>query len=66
MKIQLNGEQVDLDKALTLNDLIEKYDMNKETVVVEVNGDLPDKSEYGNIKTAEGDTIELIRFVGGG
>jgi len=66
MKITLNGESVELAKALSLNELIDKYDMNRETVVVEVNGDLPDKSTYDKTKTNDGDTIELIRFVGGG
>lgn len=66
MKIQLSGEEVALESALTLNELIDKYDMKRETVVVEINGDLPDKSKYDDIKTKEGDVIELIRFVGGG
>jgi sulfur carrier protein len=35
-------------------------------VVVELNGDLPDKSEYDSVTVNEGDEIELIRFVGGG
>lgn len=66
MKIILSGETVELEKALTISELIAKYDMKKETVVVELNGDLPDKGEYDNITTKEGDRIELIRFVGGG
>ena len=66
MKIQLSGEEVALESALTLNELIDKYDMKRETGVVEINGDLPDKSKYDDIKTKEGDVIELIRFVGGG
>ncbi|ADD66852.1 thiamine biosynthesis protein ThiS [Denitrovibrio acetiphilus DSM 12809] len=66
MKIQLNGESVELSDAISLNSLIDRFDMNRETVVVELNGDLPDKSEYDSIVVNEGDRIELIRFVGGG
>lgn len=67
MKIRLSGESVELEAPLTMNQLIDKYDMNRETVVVEINGDLPDKSTYDDIYTKEGgDVIELIRFVGGG
>lgn len=66
MEIILNGEKVNLEQSFSLNQLIDKYDMNRETVVVEVNGQLPEKSEYDSIYPKEGDTIELIRFVGGG
>ncbi|PLX67922.1 MAG: thiamine biosynthesis protein ThiS [Denitrovibrio sp.] len=66
MKIMLNGETVELEAPLTFNELIDKYDMKRETVVVEINGDLPDKSTYGATQTKDGDVIELIRFVGGG
>ncbi|MGE4318526.1 MAG: sulfur carrier protein ThiS [Deferribacterales bacterium] len=66
MNIILSGETVELERALTISELIAKYDMKKETVVVELNGELPDKDQYDNITTKEGDKIELIRFVGGG
>jgi len=66
MQIILNGENAELENALSLNELIDKYDMKRETVVVEYNGELPDKGLYDSIKTKEGDKIELIRFVGGG
>lgn len=66
MKIVLSGETVELDRAYTISELITKYDMKKETVVVELNGELPDKETYDTTHTQEGDKIELIRFVGGG
>ncbi|WP_277656231.1 sulfur carrier protein ThiS [Seleniivibrio woodruffii] len=66
MKIILNGDAVELERAYTISELITKYDMKKETVVVELNGDLPDKATYDETFTKEGDKIELIRFVGGG
>lgn len=66
MKITLNGDAVTLDRAYSVSELITKYDMKKETVVVELNGELPDKENYDGIMTKEGDKIELIRFVGGG
>lgn len=66
MKIILNGIETELEKPVSLNHLIDMYDMKRETVVVEVNGGLPDKSEYDSTLTKEGDVIELIRFVGGG
>lgn len=66
MKIILNGIGTELDSPVNLGRLIDLYDMKRETVVVEVNGDLPDKSDYETIMTKDGDVIELIRFVGGG
>jgi len=66
MDITLNGEKVTLDEAVSLNQLIDRYDMKRETVVVEINGDLPDKSTYDERLIKDGDVIELIRFVGGG
>lgn len=66
MKITLNGDVVELERAYSISELITKYDMKKETVVVELNGDLPEKDTFDTVITKEGDKIELIRFVGGG
>jgi len=66
MEITLNGEKVNLEHAFSLNQIIDIYDISRETVVVEVNGRLPEKNEYDSIYTKEGDVVELIRFVGGG
>ncbi len=66
MKLLINGEQREFSEGLSLEDLIQKLGVRKETVVAEVNRKIVQNSQRGNCKLVEGDQVELIQFVGGG
>ena len=66
MKITCNGETKNIDQGTTLVTLIQNYDLNPDTVVAECDGRIVKREEYDALVLAEGNIIELVRFVGGG
>ena len=63
--IKINGEGKDI-QGISL----ECYLLNEgyviERIAVECNGAIVPKSEYGNRMLQDGDTLEIVSFVGGG
>jgi len=66
LKIRLNGDHVTLEGPLTLSDLLARHKLKPETVVVEHNLRVPQKSDYATLVLADGDQIEIVKFMGGG
>jgi sulfur carrier protein len=66
MKISLNGESVDTREAKTIGELIDRYQLPPQSILVEHNGLAVHRHEWSERILAEGDRIELIRVVAGG
>lgn len=66
MKITLNGEPREVAAGLSITALLDMFGFKPEATVVERNADIVDRAQYPKTTISEGDTIELIRFVGGG
>jgi len=66
MKISLNGESVDTREAKTIGELIDRYQLPPQSILVERNGLAVHRHEWSERILAEGDRIELIRVVAGG
>lgn len=62
--ITVNGEKMNFSG--TVSQLLEVLEYNEKRVAVELNYNIVSKSKYGNTEISEGDTIEIVRFVGGG
>jgi thiamine biosynthesis protein ThiS len=66
MTISLNGETVDSREAETIAELINRYELPPQSILVEHNGLALHRHEWPNRSLAEGDRIEFIRVVAGG
>ena len=66
MKIAVNGESVDTREAKTIAELIERYELPPQSILVEHNGLALHRHEWPARSLAEGDRIEFIRVVAGG
>jgi thiamine biosynthesis protein ThiS len=66
MKISLNGEPVDASEVKTIAELIERYELPPQSILVEHNGLAVHRHEWPERSLAEGDRIEFIRVVAGG
>lgn len=66
MTVSLNGEKADARGAQTIGELIERYQLSPQTILIEHNGFALHRHEWPQRKLAEGDQIELIRVVAGG
>ena len=68
MHVRVNGDAMDLPDATTVEALLGRLKINWQggRVAVEVNLDVVPKGEYPSRTLTDGDTIEIVRFVGGG
>ena len=62
----LNGKTVDLKEDISVEQLLQDYDLNPQKVVVEVNMEILDDEVYSTYLLKNEDTVEVISFVGGG
>jgi len=66
MKIAVNGEFVETREAKTIAELIDRYQLPPQSILVEHNGLALHRREWPERSLAEGDRIEFIRVVAGG
>ncbi len=66
MNITLNGEARTVDAGTSLQQLLDALDVNCEALVVQRNEDIVARAQFADTPLADGDSLELVRFVGGG
>lgn len=65
MELTVNGEQYIFDGGVVTK-LLASLDIDPARVAVELNRDILPKAEYGTTELNEGDSLEIVHFVGGG
>ena len=65
-KIQLNGISYEITDGTNLNELLNKLEIQKNKVAIEVNGEIVEKNKYPNLILNKGDKVEIVQFIGGG
>lgn len=67
MNITVNGEQQEFtENEVSLPDLIERLQLNGQSVVVELNGQALLGKEIPTTQLKDADRIEIVRIVAGG
>ena len=64
--IQLNGEPYTVDGDARLLALIEKLNLRRGRIAIELNQSVIPKAEWASISLRPGDKVEIVNFVGGG
>ncbi|EGT4205007.1 sulfur carrier protein ThiS [Clostridioides difficile] len=64
--MKVNGNEIEFEKDLTVIDLLNKYNLKSDRVVVEVNLEIIEESNYNTYVLKNEDIVELISFIGGG
>lgn len=63
--VRVNGERKDI-VGQTVADYLNAVGYDRARIAVECNGAIVKQSEYDSAVLADGDTVEIVRFVGGG
>ncbi len=66
MRLKINGEIVENVQAVTVMGLLEELKIDPGRVAVEVNLVIVKKIDYDRINLNDGDSVEIVNFVGGG
>lgn len=64
--VRLNGKDREIEAGHSVRSLIESLELNPLLVVVELNKEILARDSYGEREVLDGDTLELVHFVGGG
>ena len=63
--VKVNGTELDIaGKTIEQYLATTKYDIKR--IAVERNGDIVPKAQYGETVLRDGDSLEIVSFVGGG
>jgi thiamine biosynthesis protein ThiS len=66
VKVIVNGRDLELDPAATVARLLEALDCAGPYALVERNGEPVERTRFGEVELAEGDTLVVARPVAGG
>lgn len=64
--LSVNGESRTLKESTALKQFLREYGIDTRFVAVAYNGMVLEKGEFGKIILSDGDTVEIVRPVGGG
>jgi thiamine biosynthesis protein ThiS len=64
--ITLNGERFELDEPISVAGLLARLEIDPRRVAVEHNLMIIKRQTYPEVVVGEGDTLEIVNFVGGG
>ncbi len=63
--VKVNGTELDI-AGKTITEYLTATTYDSKRIAVERNGDIVFKSQYGETVLADGDSLEIVSFVGGG
>lgn len=66
MVITLNGERLELDRPLSVTDLLVELEIDPRRVAVEHNLSIIRRNTFPQVIVEDGDRVEIVNFVGGG
>jgi len=66
MKLTLNGEAHELESCASVCDLLSALQLKEKAVLVEINGQAIHRNHFQSARLVDGDSVEIVRMVGGG
>jgi sulfur carrier protein len=66
IRLTVNGEIRQLDRELTVDQLLETMALANKRIALERNGEIVPRSRFGEVRIADGDRLEIVVAVGGG
>ena len=66
MRVRVNGKYRDLPGPANLRDYVVSLGVNMSTIAVAVNGEVVKRDDLAAVELSDGDTVEIVRAVGGG
>ena len=66
MLITLNGEPYEIEQPLSVIALLARLEIDPRRVAIEHNLTIIKRHTFSDVVVGEGDTVEIVNFVGGG
>ena len=66
IEITVNGESVEIESSMTVEQLLDTVDVPPNYLAVEVNAEVVPREDYTTQMVGPGDDVEVVTLVGGG
>ncbi len=66
ISITVNGEPVDIESEMSVEQLLDTVDVPPNYLAVEVNANVVAREQYSQTIVHDGDQVEVVTLVGGG
>lgn len=66
IQITVNGQAVEIEAPMTVQQLLDTVDVPPNYLAVEVNADVVPREDYSQTMVSAGDDVEVVTLVGGG
>ncbi|MCH7738555.1 MAG: sulfur carrier protein ThiS [Chloroflexi bacterium] len=66
IQIIVNGKDIELERAMSINAYLEHIGLRGRRVAVAVNSEVLHEDEYEKTLIGDGDRVEVVRPIGGG
>ena len=67
MQVRINGKDTEIHESVSIVDYLTSIGFDKQvSIAVAINGEIIPKEEYGEIHLKNGDSVEVVRAIGGG
>ena len=66
IQITVNGQSVEIDSPMTVEQVLDTVDVPPNYLAVEVNAQVVPREEFGDRVVRDGDDVEVVTLVGGG
>ena len=64
--MKVNGEQIQLTKATTLEEFLKEQGYNIQRIAIERNDEIVPRENFSEVMLSDSDIIEVVHFIGGG
>lgn len=64
--MKVNGKEFKFTEGMTVDSLIDILKLNKDKLVIELDGEIIPKEDFFKTNLKESNIVEVISFVGGG
>jgi thiamine biosynthesis protein ThiS len=66
VRVQINGEERDIDPGATLASLVAELGLGERRIAVELNHGVVSRDRWPAVELRAHDRVEIVQFVGGG
>lgn len=66
MQLTINGRNTDLERPITIRELLASKGLHERMVVVEHNREIVPRERYDSVVLASGDNLEIVQMMAGG
>jgi thiamine biosynthesis protein ThiS len=66
MNLTVNGKQKEATEGSSITDLLDELKLDVIRVAVELNGGVVTRNDFEQTALKDGDSLEIVQFVGGG